>query len=74
MDATREQVLDWCIDNKIDFSKPIFPPPEGWMWGEADVPAMLLTTVFTFSEDEDIESIDVLLAVCAKAHIAELEN
>lgn len=57
-DATRDEVIQWCADNKVDFNKPKFPPPEGWMWADTGVPAKVLTTIFTNTEDEDIVSID----------------
>lgn len=70
-DATREEAIQWCIDNKVDFTNPKFPPPKGWMWAETGVPAMALTAIFTNTEDEDIESGDVLFKVAAQAKYRE---
>ena len=68
-DATREEVIQWCTDNKVDFTKPLFPPPSGWSWGETGVPALKLTTIFTITDQDDIESIDVFFKVAAKTAI-----
>jgi len=68
-DATREEVIDWCINNKVDFTKPLFPPPEGWMWFDTGVPAQGLTAIFTNGEYEDIESIDVFFKVAAAQNL-----
>lgn len=46
-DKTRDEAIMWCIDNQVDFTKPIFPPPVGWMWGETGVEAKCLTTMMT---------------------------
>lgn len=68
-DKTRDEVIEWCIKNRIDFTDPVFPPPEGWMWFDTGVPAKGLTPVFTNNntdeDDSDIDSFDVLLAVAA---------
>lgn len=64
-DMTRDEAIQWCITNKIDFTKPKYPPPEGWMWFDTGVPAKGLTAIFTNEETEDIESVDVLFAVAA---------
>lgn len=68
-DASRQQVLNWCVDNKVDFCKPLFPPPDGWMWcdpvGEG-VKFHSLTAIFTNTVDDDIEPIDVLWEVNIK--------
>lgn len=64
-DATREEVIDWCIEHKIDFVKGKYPPPKGWGWYRNDVPAMTLCSVFTIPE-EDIDSIDVFLTYAAR--------
>lgn len=42
-DATRDEAIQWCIENKVDFTKPVFPPPDGWMWGDTNVPAKVLS-------------------------------
>jgi len=65
-DATRNEVIEWCVDNKVDFSDPIFPPPNGWIWADTGVPAKALTAIFTNTEDEDIESIDVFFFVASQ--------
>ena len=63
MDASREQVIQWCIDNKVDFAKPIFPPPDGWGWYDNEgAEVKTLSAVFTNTEDADIEWYDVLLS------------
>mgnify|MGYP000686987472 CR=1 FL=1 len=43
-DATRDEAIQWCIDNRVDFTQPKFPPPSGWMWADTDVPAKVLTS------------------------------
>ena len=67
-DATRDEAIQWCIANKVDFTKPKFPPPKGWMWADTDVAAKALAAIFTNTEDEDIESVDVLFKLAAQAH------
>jgi hypothetical protein len=67
-DATREEVIDWCIENKVNFAKPISPPPEGWMWADIQgYPEKELVAIFTNTEDDDVSSIDVLLAIAASS-------
>lgn len=56
-DATRPEALQWCIDNMCDFRNPVFPPPNGWMWGESGE-ALILTAIFT-SDCSDITSVDI---------------
>jgi len=66
-DANREQAIQWCIDNRADFTKPIFPPPDGWGWYENEgVEVHTLAAVFTNTEDEDVEWYDVLFAAAAR--------
>lgn len=66
-DATRDEVIDWCIDNKINFTKPIFPPPDGWMWaGNEGSDVKSLTAIFTNTEDEDVDQVDVLFVVAGR--------
>lgn len=67
-DATRDEAIQRCVDNKVDFTQPKFPPPNGWMWADTDVPAKALTAIFTNTEDEDIESVDVLFKVAERAN------
>jgi len=68
-DATREEVIKWCIDNKINFTKPIFPPPEGWGWYDNEGSNVKsLCAVFTNTEEDDVDDFDVLLTVAAKTH------
>ena len=67
-DATRDEAIQWCIDNKVDFTKLKFPPPKGWMWVDTGVAAKALTANFTNTEDEDIESVDVLFKLAAQAY------
>lgn len=69
-DATRDEAIMWCIDNQVDFTKPRFPPPVGWMWGNTGVEAKALTSIFTNNNDDDgdIESVDVLLRVEGMIH------
>ncbi|MFW0776328.1 MAG: hypothetical protein ACN2B6_01230 [Rickettsiales bacterium] len=65
-DATREDVINWCVDNRVNFTKPIFPPPEGWMWCENEGSnVQSLCAIFTNTEGEDVDQIDMLLHVAA---------
>jgi len=70
MDANREEVLKWCIDNKVDFCKPLFPPPEGWIWFDNKPPCKhkSLSAIFTNTVDEDIDPIDVLFRLAANTN------
>jgi hypothetical protein len=65
-DASRDEVIQWCIDNKVDFTKPLFPPPEGWAWGDTGVPAKLLTALCPSDEMEDIESVDIIFSLASQ--------
>jgi len=67
-DKNREEVIEWCIGNKVDFTKPSFPPPEGWMWCDPEEGEKLftLTAIFTNTEDEDVDSFDVFLVVASR--------
>ena len=62
-DATRKEVVTWCLENDVDFTDPLFPPPAGWMWAETGEPDTenILTAIFTNTEDEDICSMDVAM-------------
>lgn len=57
-DATREEALAWCRANWADFKTPVFPPPNGWAWGESG-DALVLTPIFTNTTDADITSADL---------------
>jgi len=57
MDATRQEAIQWCRDNMCDFIDPVFPPPNGWSWGESGN-ALILTAIFTNTEDAGITSVD----------------
>ena len=63
-DATRKEVAQWCIKNDVDFTAPLFPPPDGWLWAETCDPDSehILTAIFTNVEDADICSMDVAMA------------
>lgn len=63
MDMTREQVISWCIENRISF-KPgdnIPSAPEGWLFAYTSEARseVLLTAIFTNTEDADITRSDV---------------
>jgi len=63
-DATREEAIKWCIDNKVDFVSPLFPPPNGWIWYETrGVMWHTLSGVFANIEEEDIEWTEVIARV-----------
>ncbi len=67
-DLSREQVIDWCVDNNCDFLDPVFPPPNGWAWADYDLSkkSLILTAIFTNTEDKDITSVDII-----KRHVKE---
>lgn len=67
-DMNREQVIDWCISEKIDFNKPKFPSPEGWLWcdPEKGTTTYSLTAIFTNTVDEDVEWLDIFFIVASK--------
>jgi len=66
-DASREEAIEWCICNRVDFTKPKFPPPAGWMWAENEgVAVNTLTAIFTNTEDEDIDEVDLLFKLAAR--------
>lgn len=58
MDATREQAIEWCRSVGADFKVANHQPPEGWMWAQ-DGDALVLTALFTNTEDADITLFDV---------------
>lgn len=69
-DATRQEVIQWCIDNKVNFVDGHYPPPEGWGWYKnKDSDVMSLCAVFTNTEDEDVDQVDVLFTVAASMGI-----
>jgi hypothetical protein len=63
MDMTREQVIAWCRGCRISFNARDSRPsaPDGWSFaytgGAGD--EVLLTAVFTNTEDADITEADV---------------
>lgn len=58
-DYTRQEAIQWCIDNMADFSTPVFPPPNGWMWAESG-DKLVLISIFTITDQGDeITAIDV---------------
>jgi hypothetical protein len=57
-DTTRDEVINWCKINELDFTKPLFPPPEGWAWATEDQ-RLILTPIFTNTTDSDIGKEDV---------------
>jgi hypothetical protein len=60
-DASRDEVIEWCWENRCDFMNPIFPPPSGWMWVKSDEDDWLyLTAIFTLNGDtRDVDRWDV---------------
>jgi hypothetical protein len=50
-DATRQEAIQWCINNKCDFLSPVFPPPEGWQWAKSE--GLCLTPIFTITDQGD---------------------
>lgn len=57
--ATRQEALEWCIENNADFQTAILPAPGGWMWAE-EKDALVLVAVFTLVEpNHDITKNDV---------------
>lgn len=60
-DATRNEAIAWCKENKADFINSVFPPPNGWAWGEQmqDDVRLTLTAIFTNTVDADINYYDV---------------
>lgn len=58
MDATRDEAIHWCRQKGANFRDPIYPPPDGWMWADAAGGALVLTAIFTNTEDADITSAD----------------
>lgn len=61
MDKTRDEVIEWCIDNMIDFTDPIFPPPDGWVWADNDgYAAKSLTPIFTNTKDDGVDPVDIV--------------
>ena len=67
MDATRNEAIRWCREKGVDFRNPIYPPPEGWAWADA-VGALVLTAIFTDTEDSDITSADAGIQHSAAIH------
>lgn len=51
-DATRQEAIQWCIDNMADFRVPVFPPPEGWLWAESGN-QLVLSPIFTMTDQGD---------------------
>ena len=51
-DATRVQAIQWCKDNNCDFKKPVFPPPDGWLWA-AQGDHLTLDPIFTMTDQGD---------------------
>ena len=63
MDMTREQVIAWCGENRVSFKTADKRPcaPEGWLFayiGDAG-DEVLLTAIFTNTEDADVTHADV---------------
>lgn len=48
-DRTRQEVLQWCKDNKCDFLTPVYPPPEGWFWATSGG-KLTLSPIFTITD------------------------
>lgn len=60
-DASRDDVIKWCIGNDLDLTEPIFPPPEGWAWCDPeDGLHYSLTSIFTITDQEDVEWLDLI--------------
>lgn len=51
-DATREQVIQWCIAKGCNFVDPVFPAPRGWMWANGPS-SLVLTPIFTMTDQGD---------------------
>ena len=51
-DLTRNEAIQWCYENMVDFKNPIFPPPSGWMWAESGE-SFVLTPIFTITDEGD---------------------
>lgn len=56
-DATRIEAIAWCIENNCDFVEGVFPPPDGWLWALSGN-GLILTAIFTNTEDADITAAD----------------
>lgn len=48
-DLTRDEAVQWCKDKEADFITPVFPPPEGWMWADAE-DGLTLEPIFTVTD------------------------
>ncbi len=63
-DATRQEAMDWCISNKVDFKKGHYPPPPGWIWYKTKDCTKSLISVYSYAcngDNNDIEDIDVFV-------------
>jgi len=62
MDATRQEAIEWTVDNRCDFFNPVYPPPEGWFWSNFDEKGktLVLTPIFTGKNKADILAADAL--------------
>ncbi|UTQ78255.1 hypothetical protein [Aeromonas phage Aer_P220] len=58
-DMTRKQVIDWCKKVGADFKEVKYRAPDGWMWAR-DGDGLILTAIFTNTEDADIYLSDVV--------------
>ena len=53
-DATRQEAIQWCIDNQCNFLSPVFPPPEGWLWARMNCDhSLCLQPLFTMTDQGD---------------------
>lgn len=63
-DATRQEAILWCAENKCDFVNGVYPPPEGWAWVYNQEKTILHLYFYSYSGTyEDINKGDVLLKV-----------
>jgi len=59
-DATRDEAINWCVDQCCDFIEAKFPPPEGWAWVAAGNDKPMHLHFFSWSTNyDDINESDV---------------
>lgn len=61
-DATRQEAIQWAIDNKCDFQTSVWPSPNGWLWAQFNG-GLVLSPIFTMTDQgEDLGLQEVLEA------------